>query len=411
LLALCSSLDDGGWADRSRHVTDPDRQPAWKKSTEQLRDDIALVHREIAAHTGRLIELLGELGRRDGFRDDGATSLETWAAEYCGVSLPTARVWSHVAERLDDLPQLAQALSRGDLTFDKVRAVVDTATPETDEEYCETARSSSVRELADLARTSKDAKQKQDGGRNARTLRCNDSLRTITAQLTPENYAEVKTLLANTAKRLECDRDTRWDQRLHDALLILLRRVARGGRNDRSGAGVSENPFFVVAHVPLSKLISDSGDISDFACELEAGGYVHCDVIRRLACDSTFAIGIDDDVGRTMFEGRARRWATPTQRREVLRRDRHCRFPGCVNAMFTNVHHVTLWSAGGTTDIDNLVMLCEHHHHLVHSSGWSVSGNANDELRFVGPNGHVSNSRPSRLWTVVTGQSGSLPHT
>ena len=59
---------------------------------------------------GRLLELLAELGRREGFRDDGATSLESWAAEHCGVSLPTARAWGHVAERLDDLPRLAGAL-------------------------------------------------------------------------------------------------------------------------------------------------------------------------------------------------------------------------------------------------------------------------------------------------------------
>jgi hypothetical protein len=387
-------------------VTEPELQPAWKISTQQLREDIPQVSREIAANTARLLELLSELGRRDGFREDGATSLDIWAAEHCGISLATARAWSHVAERLDDLPRLADALRGGDVTFDKVRAVVDTATPETDEELCDTARSSSVSELAALARASKGTPA-PEASRNARTLRFNDSLRTITTQLAPENYAEVKTLLVNTAKRIECDRDTRWDQRLHDALLIVLRRTMGRGGDEKEGAHGAPNSFFVVAHVPLSTLISESGDESDLVGELEVGGYLHSDVVRRLACEATFAIGIDDDVGRTMFEGRARRWATPVQRREVLRRDRHCRFPGCVNATFVNVHHVTLWSAGGTTDLDNLAMLCEHHHHLVHSSGWSVSGNANDELRFVGPNGHVSTSRPSRLWTAVTRQQRS----
>jgi Domain of unknown function (DUF222) len=308
-----------------------------------------------------------------------------------------------VAERLDDLPLLADALNSGDVTLDKVRAVVDTATPETDEEFRETARSSSVSELVALARAS-NGTSPPVASRNARTLRYNDSLRTITGQFTPENYAEVKTLLVNTAKRIECDRDTRWDQRLHDAFLILLRRATVVGRIDEKGTNAAPSSFFVVAHVPLSALISKSGDESDLFGELEIGGYLHSDVVRRLACEAMFAVGIDDDVGRTMFEGRARRWATPVQRREVLRRDRHCRFPGCVNATFVNVHHVTLWSAGGTTDLHNLATLCEHHHHLVHSSGWSASGDANDELRFVGPNGHVSTSRPSRLWTAVTGQ-------
>jgi hypothetical protein len=404
-------------------VIEPELQPASKRSDEELRDDIAGVNCEIAALTGRLVELLGEIGRREAFRDDGATSLGTWAAEHCGVSLPTARAWSRVAERLDDLPRLADALSRGEVTFDKVRAVAHIATPENEEELTDMARSSSVGDLAAFVRASRRDRPPPGAGRNARTLRCNDSLRTITAQFTAENYSEVKTQLVNTAKRIECARDTRWDQRLHDALLILMRRAAGGGgRGDgdpdadavadadadgMQAAHRSPNPFFVVVHVPLSSLISGSGDLSDLAGELEHGGYLRCDVIRRLACDATFALAIDDDVGRTMFEGRARRWATAVQRREVIRRDRHCRFPGCANATFTNVHHVTLWSAGGTTDLDNLAMLCEHHHHLVHSSGWSVSGNANGVLHFVGPNGHVSTSRPSHLWTGVTGQRRS----
>ncbi len=386
---------------------EPEREAAWKQSTEQLREDIGRTSRVIAAQMGRLLELLGELGRREGFRDDGATSLDTWAAEHCGISLPTARAWTHVAERLDDLPHLAQALSQGEVSFDKVRAVADSATPETDEELCDTARSSSVRELAAFVRAEKEASERPEARRNARTLRCNDSLRTITAQFTAEDYAEVKTLLVGTAKRLECDRETRWDQRLYDALLLLMRNAV-GGSNSNSnsnwpdGGHGAPSPFFVVAHVPLSTLVFADGEVSDLAGELEAGGFLHCDVVRRLACDSMFAVAIDDDVGRTMFEGRARRWATAVQRREVTRRDRHCRFPGCNNATFTNVHHIVLWSAGGFTDLENLAMLCEHHHHLVHSSGWSVSGNANDELRFVGPNGHVSTSRPSRLWTTVT---------
>jgi hypothetical protein len=391
-------------------VTEPDLQPTWKTSTEQLRHDISKVSREIAALTGRMIELMGELGRREGFRDDGATSLDTWAAEHCGVSLPTARAWSHVAERLDDLPRLAEALSRGEVTFDKVRTVVDTAKPESDEELRDMARCSSVGDLAAFVRATKRGGTPPGAGRSARTLRCNDSLRTITAQLTPENYAEVKTLLVKTAKRIEHDRDIRWDQRLHDALLILMRRAAGGGDGGGYGdqaAHGSPNHFFVVVHVPLSALISESGDVSDLGGELETGGYLHSDVVQRLACDATLALAIDDDVGRTMFEGRAQRWATPVQRREVARRDRHCRFPSCVNATFTNVHHVTLWSAGGSTDLDNLAMLCEYHHHLVHSSGWSVSGNANEELRFVGPNGHVSTSRPSPLWTAITDQQRS----
>jgi hypothetical protein len=124
--------------------------------------------------------------------------------------------------------------------------------------------------------------------------------------------------------------------------------------------------------------------------------------VRRIACDATIVVALDDDVGHTMYEGRARRFPTDAQRREIMRRDRHCRFPGCTNVTFTNAHHIKPWKPGGRTDLENLVLLCEHHHRRVHSRQWTMSGDANEELTFVGPTGRVMTSRPSPLWTVVT---------
>jgi hypothetical protein len=36
------------------------------------------------------------------------------------------------------------------------------------------------------------------------------------------------------------------------------------------------------------------------------------------------------------------------------------------------IHHVEEWVNGGETKIENLVMLCMRHHHLIHSSAWQV---------------------------------------
>jgi hypothetical protein len=103
-----------------------------------------------------------------------------------------------------------------------------------------------------------------------------------------------------------------------------------------------------------------------------------------------------------MYEGRARRFPSDAQRREVMRRDRQCRFPGCPNVTFTNVHHIVAWKPGGRTDLDNLALLCVFHHGMVHRKGWTMAGNANAELTFCGPSGRVMTSRPSPLWTRVT---------
>jgi Domain of unknown function (DUF222)/HNH endonuclease len=161
--------------------------------------------------------------------------------------------------------------------------------------------------------------------------------------------------------------------------------------------------FVVVAHVPLSTLIDEDCDL---AGELEHHGLIDAEVVRRLACDASVVVALDDDVGHTMFEGRARRDPTPTQRRELWRRDRHCRFPGCTNATFVHPHHIAPWKPGGRTDLPNLVLLCEHHHRRLHSKGLTMEGDANEELRFIVPSGRVMTSRPSPLWTRVTSPRG-----
>ncbi len=142
---------------------------------------------------------------------------------------------------------------------------------------------------------------------------------------------------------------------------------------------------------------------SELPGELEHAGLISADVARRLACDGEVIVALDDAEGHTMYEGRAKRYPTATQRREVFRRDRHCVFPGCAHVLFTNCHHVKEWEAdGGPTDLSNLALLCTHHHGLIHSLVWSMSGDANVELRFVGPTGHVMTTRPSRLWAQVS---------
>ena len=329
-----------------------------------------------------------------------------------GVSVPTARAQAQVAGRLFDLPHLAAGLSSGELSFDKVRAVVDTATPETDAELAAQATRCSVRELADVARRTR-RRAEDGGGRGAepdyerRSVRFNDTFRTMTAQLPPESYAELRAALEAGARKLPTDGTTPWDQRLADSLLSLVRSGA-GGAKGRAGVG-GTSPYTVVAHVPIDILLDED---SELLGELERDGLIDAETVGRLVCDATFVVAVDDHSGHTMYEGREQRYPTAAQRREIMRRDRHCRFPGCANVTFAHPHHIKRWKPDrGPTDLPNLALLCDYHHHLVHSNAWTMSGDANAELTFVGPTGRVMTSRPSPLWTAVavaaTGRSGS----
>jgi hypothetical protein len=361
---------------------------------EALLTELARTARAKEALCGREAQLGGEIARREAFRDEGATSLESYLAGHLGHSNASARAIAHVGERLFDLPELQGALSSGRLSFDQVRALVDVARPEDDAEWAERAQGLSVREVAELARRApaSKARRKKPEGPPRPTLRCHDATSTLVASLPAADYVELKGTLEARAKAMAPDEaELSHDERMGLALMSL-------GRGGVASAGRGGPAPVVVAHVRLEALLAEDHDSSALVGELERGGLISAEVLERLACDATLIVGVDDEAGHTMYEGRATRFPSETQRRELWRRDRHCRFPGCANALYTNAHHIVGWTPAGTTDLDNLVTLCRHHHHEVHSKRWKLSGDANVELTFVGAGGKTMTSRPSPLW-------------
>ncbi|WP_444663181.1 DUF222 domain-containing protein [Cellulomonas sp. CW35] len=86
-------------------------------------------------------------------------------------------------------------------------------------------------------------------------------------------------------------------------------------------------------------------------------------------CDCAMTRVVMDTGGLPLDVGRTRRMFTPAQRLAVVARDRQCAWNGCsVAARYCHVHHVRWWHRdGGRSDLDNAVLLCSHHHHLVHA--------------------------------------------
>jgi hypothetical protein len=394
-------------------------EAAAAESTEALAEGMKEDGRLITMAQARIVIRQAEFNRRGGYGDDGATSLESWTAESLGASVATARSYSHVSDKSEDLPHLMGAMAAGEISFDKVRTVLDVATPRNDRELCAQAKELNVRELAEVARTvaarARSASVSPSRSEHdSRYVRFNDGRRTISVQLPKESYAQTKATVDAFAANVPSDGEIPLDHRRSDGFMGIIDSVAPGASgasgtsasdpttSDATTAPSAPNPFFVVAHVPLENLVDGSGDKSELAAELEHHGLIDVETVQRIACDATVVVAVDDKFGHTMYEGRARRFPSGAQRREVIRRDRHCRFPGCANATFAAVHHIKPWASGGRSDVENLVLLCKHHHGVVHRNGWSMTGNANEELRIENPDGRVTVSRPSVIWTRVT---------
>lgn len=89
--------------------------------------------------------------------------------------------------------------------------------------------------------------------------------------------------------------------------------------------------------------------------------------VRMLACDAHIIPIVLGGQGHPLDVGRAARLATPAQLAALHVRDNGCSFPGCTMPPgWCDAHHVIHWIEHGPTDLNNLTLLCRHHHTLVH---------------------------------------------
>lgn len=122
----------------------------------------------------------------------------------------------------------------------------------------------------------------------------------------------------------------------------------------------------------------------------EDGTVVPRVVLDRLACDGELSRILFGPDGEVLDVGRSRRIFSGPVRAAVVARDGHCAFDGCTAPpSISEVHHVRHWARdGGLTEPQNGVLLCYHHHELVHRLALGVS-RADGTWRFTDRHGTV----------------------
>jgi hypothetical protein len=92
-----------------------------------------------------------------------------------------------------------------------------------------------------------------------------------------------------------------------------------------------------------------------------------------MACEAAVVPIVLNGAGEVLDCGREQRVANRAQRRALRAMYRTCAYPGC-DVVFDrcDIHHVIEWIRFGPTDLDNLLPLCNRHHHLVHEGHWRL---------------------------------------
>jgi len=356
---------------------------------ERIADEISELCSYVYAAEHRLLTLIREFDEQEGWAHLGFHSCAYWLNFKCGMDLNTARERIRVAHALDRLPQIDSRFAAGaanEGNEDYLLMVATHGTAHHVEKLVQKYRRAKRLQDCDAANEQYENRQlsyhyDHDGGLviKGRFPAEQGALIVKALEMAMERqYSEDadSTGSASPDVSAETPEPTPISTRRADALA----EVAETYMNAEPVPNNSADRYQVVVHI--SDRIENLSDDSDFDACIENGPHVSAETSRRIACDSS-VLGIkEDENGEPLAIGRKTRSIPPAMRRALRMRDEGCRFPGCTNDKFVDGHHIEHWADGGETNLDNLVLLCRHHHHLVHEGGFSCEKNGSGEVVF-----------------------------
>jgi 5-methylcytosine-specific restriction endonuclease McrA len=277
-----------------------------------------------------------EVQRRELHRQLGHASLQLYATQALGFSDNRYWQFKRLADDLDRLPVLREAVASGEVGWTKAQQVARVATPETQQLWVAKAATCGRRELAVAVKEART------------TAPVADLPTTITLRADGLQLARFEALFEKVRKLNAAPGDA---DRM-DTVLAGLEALVEAARGDRSQRAAAPAIQVVVQQCP----------------DCQAAAAVTSRGEKRLAPAQVEALACDARVREPGQPNRAT--IPPSVRAAVLARDRHrCATPGCRSTHFLEVHHVVARSKGGSNQAENLVTLCSRCHGFVHECG------------------------------------------
>ncbi|MCU1427874.1 MAG: endonuclease, partial [Actinomycetia bacterium] len=283
--------------------------------------------------------------------------------------------------------KIAAVFATGAMSWDQLRALTYIATPDTDGQWAGDVSTLTVAGLELLARMARRVTGDEARERHKRRrLHCvfddRIGMTRIFGVLTGDEGMVVKTALERLAVGAAPDPISGHynpEGSMADALVEL----ASTSLSDDTDADRAT----IVVHA----------DAATVTGQLEDGTPVADVTLLRHFCDARVQVVINGMDGEPLGVGRTSRNIPPWLMRLLRYRDQQCRFPACPRRRWVHAHHLHHWIKGGATDLANLVLLCNHHHHLVHEHGWHIRGDPNGPIHFIRPDGTTLHANPPPL--------------
>jgi len=305
----------------------------------------------------------------DEYDELGFVSAIDWIRFNCHMTSGAAAASVAVGTTMDRLPRSVEAVSQGEIGLAHVTVMARTAEALKDRfderpliEYAREHTPGKFHFYCQHARHAADADGYAEGEADQvqnRRLALNnwiDGTMVLSGVLDAFGGAALRAALEPLAQRSGEHDHRQRGQRLADALVEL----ATGGQG-RASIQVTSS---------VETLLGLAGAP---AADVEFSLPISSKIVERLACDSNLTRVLLDSESAVIDVGRAKRVVSGPARRALAARDGTCRWPGCDRpASLSAAHHIVHWVHGGTTDLDNLILLCHRHHWMVHEGKWQL---------------------------------------
>ncbi len=367
----------------------------------------------LAAGEAVFVDLVGELDAREAWAGAGILSAAHWLSWRCALGSNAARERVRVARALRTLPATRAAFAAATLSFSQVRALTRVATPDNEQTLIDCARHATAGQLERLVRGMRRAIAADDLAK-AKTVyddrRLNyhwdedGSLVIDRSRLTSEQGAIFVKAMDAAIDELRSDLPpydpagvtavTPSGPALRaDALVLIAERTLA----DKQPNASDPDTYRVVVRVDAETLLDDTaGEHS----AIDDGPAIVPETVRRLLCDTAVRAVTELADGTLLDLGHTARFPNRALRRAVKARDGCCQFPGCTRTTRLQAHHIKAWFRRGPTDLINLVLLCSHHHHLVHEGGFNLTRAADGQIVVRAPGGWLIPNAPPLLFAT-----------
>lgn len=147
-----------------------------------------------------------------------------------------------------------------------------------------------------------------------------------------------------------------YGQQMAQAFMTLIEHIPGDRLPQTAGVGVT-----LTVNIELKNLIDGIK-----AGTLSTGCRISASEARRMACEQALLPMVFNGKPLPLDCGREQRLFNRAQRRAAERRDKGCTFPGCDRPPSWCVgHHARKrWAAGGPTNLEDIVLICPHHHRV-----------------------------------------------